>query len=209
MKTILRAFLSVLSLLFCVAAFGQNATAPPPSAPTPKPLFAVSTQALGIHIGGQTVPGTDEIGSINIKNDALGGDWWLQSDNVLFSSACTTCTALSGQLYLGGTKYYSHYLANLAGGTGISGNTPYFHAAIGVSRNSPTVGSVSQHIAGMFDAGFDYNVNGTFSLGPRAGALLAHGFGPTCVPESPCKNQGSLGWFVSASLQVNLAKIVH
>lgn len=191
------AYVAKLLILFLLLAGPTMAQTPAPS-----PVVSVSTQALGIKLGGQSVAGVDEIGSFNLK-----GKWWLQGDFVQFSSACSTCAAVSGQLYLGGPKVYPSFLEKEAEAIGLKGVAPYLHGGIGVYRNAPTTGPTQQHIAGMGDAGFDYNINGTVSIGPRAGLLIAPGAGPACA-AAPCPNQNPRGYFVSAELQIYVAKVL-
>lgn len=202
-KTVFRAMLSILSLVFCISTFAQTPTPGGPPAPVSNGIFSFDTEAVGIHVGGQTVAGTDAIGSLKLKNS-----WYLQSDNLLFSSACSSCQAVSGQLYVGGVKYYSSYLANVLNANGLQGLTPYFHSGIGIYRNSPGDGSAKNHFGALVSGGADYNINGTFSIGPRVGLVVAPGAGPTCS-AAPCPKQGPLGYFISADLKFNIAKIVH
>lgn len=131
------------------------------------PLFSVSTQAVALRIGGQTVAGTDAIGSFNLTPNLQ-----LQSDNVL-------APANNYQGYFGGVKYYAPFLAKPLAKTSLSSVKPYIHAALGVVRNVPATGSAQQHYGALAGAGFDYQVNGTFSFGPRVEYLNSPGFGPS------------------------------
>ncbi len=166
--------LSLLFLLFAVPCFAQTN-------PAPTPLFSVSTQALGLRIGGQTVAGTDAIGSFNLTPNLQ-----LQSDNIL-------APANDFQGYFGGVKYYAPFLAKPFAKTSLSSVKPYVHAALGVVRNVPANGPTQQHYGALAGAGFDYQVNSTFSLGPRVEYLNAPGFGP-----------GPHGVAVSANLTIVL-----
>lgn len=136
-------------------------------AQTPAPLFSVSTQAVALRIGGQTVAGTDAIGSFNLTPNLQ-----LQSDNVL-------APANNYQGYFGGIKYYASFLSKPLAKTSLSSVKPYLHAALGVVRNVPATGSAAQHYGALAGAGFDYQVNGTFSFGPRVEYLNSPGFGPS------------------------------
>lgn len=168
--------LLLLFVLLSGAAMAQTA-------PAPQPIFSISTQAVAVHIGGQTVPGTDAVGSFNLTPNVQ-----LQSDNILAPSN-------NFQAYLGGVKYYAPFLSKPFEKTSLSDVAPYVHASIGIVRNVPATGTAQQHYGALVDAGFDYRVNGTFSVGPRAGWLNAPGFGPH--PN---------GYFVSANLSFVLGK---
>jgi hypothetical protein len=151
----------LLLLLMPALALAQT----PPATPTP--LFSVSTQAVALRIGGQTVAGTDAIGSFNLTPNLQ-----IQSDNIL-------APANNYQGYFGGVKYYAPFLAKPLAKTSLSSVKPYFHSALGVVRNVPATGSASQHYGGLAGAGFDYQVNGTFSFGPRVEYMNSPGFGPS------------------------------
>lgn len=158
MKTILR--LLLVMLLFALPCIAQT--------PAPTPLFSVSTQAMALRIGGQTVPATDAIGTFYLtKNLAL------QSDNIL-------APGNDLQAYLGGVRYnfnLDKYLAktNIPKGTFL----PYVHAAVGIVRNVPSVGQDQQHYSVLAGGGFDYDPTGQsrFSFGPRVEWFNAPGFG--------------------------------
>src|SRR5260370_7618625 len=47
------------------------------------PMFSVSEQAVGVRLGGQTVVGSDSIGSFTLLSDSKVGLIQLQSDNLL------------------------------------------------------------------------------------------------------------------------------
>ena len=148
-----------------------------------QPVFSVSTQAVGIRVGGQTVPGTDAIGTFGLTKTLF-----LQSDNVL-------APANNFQGFFGGVKYYPNFLSKPLAKTTLSNVTPYVHVALGVVRNVPATGATKQHYGALAGAGFDYKVNDMFSLGPRVSYLNAPGFGP-----------GPHGVMVSANLTVVLGK---
>jgi hypothetical protein len=152
-------------LVFGAMAFAQ--TTPPPA---PSPLFSVSTQAVAIRIGGQTVPGVDAIGQYNLTKSLV-----LQSDNIL-------APANDLQAYLGGVRYnLDQYLNKYLSKTNIPANTfqPYVHAAIGIVRNVPATGPTQQHYSALAGGGFDYDPTGggKFSFGPRVEWFNAPGWG--------------------------------
>jgi hypothetical protein len=147
--------LEAVLLLLAGVAFGQDA-----------PLFSVSTQAVAVRISGQTQPGTDAIGTLNLTKNLQ-----LQSDNILVPG-------INLQAYLGGVKYYPAALAKPLAKTTLSSVKPYVHAALGIVRNVPATGDAKQHYSALGGAGFDYQVNGTFSFGPRVEYFNAPGFGP-------------------------------
>lgn len=144
-----------VALLFASSVWAQDS-----------PLFSVSTQAVAVRIGGQTQPGTDAIGSLNLTKNLQ-----LQSDNIL-------CPGINLQAYLGGVKYYPSLFTKPLAKTTLSSIKPYVHAALGVVRNVPATGDAKQHYSALAGAGFDYSVNGTFSFGPRLEYFNAPGFGP-------------------------------
>lgn len=169
-----RAFLLLVVCLFASPLFAQDAA--------PQPLFSQTTSAVAIRIGGQTVVGADVIGAFNLTKNII-----LESDNVLAPSN-------NFQGYYGGVRYnVNSLLKNVLAKTNVSPTmfNPYIHAALGVDRNVPATGPVSQHISAMIGGGFDYDPNGAgkFMLGPRIEYLNAPGFG-----KSPS------GVIVSASL---------
>lgn len=149
--------LLLLCLLLGSAAMAQT--------PAPTPIFSVSTQAIAVRIGGQTVPGTDAIGSFNLTKDVQ-----LQSDNIL-------APGNGLQAYLGGVKYYAPFLSKPFAKTTLSSVTPYVHGAFGIVRNVPSTGATQQHYSALAGAGFDYKVNGMLSFGPSIEYLNAPGFG--------------------------------
>lgn len=173
----------VAKLLILFLLLSGTAMAQTPATETP--LFSVSTQAVAVRIGGQTSPGTDAIGSFN-----LTPTWQLQSDNVL-------APAINFQGFYGGVKGYLSFLSKPLAKTSLSSIKPYVHAMAGIVRNVPATGTAQQHYSFGADGGFDYQVNGTFSVGPRVGYLNAPGFGPH--PH---------GALVSANVTVVLAKLV-
>lgn len=150
-------------LLLCFLLGGVAMAQTP--APAPQPIFSISQQAVGIRIGGQTVVGSDSIGSFNVTKNVQ-----LQSDNLL-------APANNYQGYFGGVKYHLSFLDNQLAKTNLSSIKPYVHAALGVVRNVPATGSAQQHYGAMVDSGFDYSVNNTLSFGPRVGWLNSPGFG--------------------------------
>jgi len=159
----------LLFLLVPVLAMAQTTTPPPAAAPIP--IFSVSTQAVAVRIGGETLPGTDIIGSFNVTKNVI-----LQSDNIL-------APGNNLQAYLGGVRYnldtvLNKYIAK----TTIPTNTflPYVHAALGIVRNVPATGAAQQHYSALAGAGFDYDPtsSGKFSFGPRVEWFNAPGFGP-------------------------------
>ena len=156
MKHLLRFFSFIL---FASSAIAQTNTAP-------TPLFSVSTQAVALRIGGQTVPGTDAVGQFNLKPTLL-----LKSDNLLAPSN-------NFQGYYGGLRDYPSFLAKPFANTSLSSVKPYIEASFGIVRNVPATGIGTQHYSAIAGGGFDYNVNGTFSVGPRISYLNAPGFGP-------------------------------
>ncbi len=153
------------------------------NAPAVQPLFSVSTQAVGVRIGGQTVVGTDEIGNFNLTPNLQ-----LRSENIL-------APANNLQAYLGGVSYYAPFLSKPFEKTNLSSVKPYLTGALGVVRNVPAVGATRQHYAALLGAGFDWSINGTLSVGPRVSYLNAPGFGP-----------GPHGALVSANLTLILGK---
>lgn len=170
----------VVSVFVLASLFGGTAKA---QTPAPQPIFSISTQAVALHIGGQTVAGTDAVGSFNLTPNVQ-----LQSDNIL-------APANNFQGYFGGAKWYAQFLSKPFEKTSLSDVAPYVHVSLGIVRNVPAIGTAQQHYGALVDAGFDYRVNGTFSVGPRAGWLNAPGFGPH--PN---------GYFVSANLNFVLGK---
>lgn len=178
------AYVAKLLILFLLLSGSTMAQANPPT-PSYSPLFSVSTQAVAVRIGGQTSPGTDAIGSFN-----LTPNWQLQSDNVL-------APGINFQGYYGGVKGYLSFLSKALEKTSLADIKPYAHAMVGIVRNVPATGTAQQHYSFSVDGGFDYQVNGTLSVGPRVGYLNAPGFGPH--PN---------GALVSANVTVVLAKLV-
>lgn len=172
--------LLILFLLLSTATLAQT-----PSPATISPLFSVSTQAVAVRIGGSTQPGTDAIGAFNLTPRLQ-----LQSDNIL-------APGINLQAYLGGVKYQFPWLDSLLKKSSLSTIKPYFHGALGITRNVPSTGSAIQHYSALAGAGFDYQVNGTLSIGPRVEFFNAPGFGPH--PN---------GALVSANVTVVLAKLV-
>ena len=153
----------LLLALFLSSGTKAQTTSPP------TPIFSVSEQAVGVRIGGQTVAGSDSIGTYTLLNDSKVGMLQLQSDNIL-------CPAINLQSYQGGVKIYPQFFQNLFSKTTLN-VAPYFHGSFGIARNVPAVGPTQQHYAAMADAGFDYKVNSTFSFGPRFGYANLPGFG--------------------------------
>lgn len=151
-----------LALFLCGSAQAQT------QAP-PTPMFSVSTQAMALRIGGQTVPGADAIGTFTLidKNENL---IQLQTDNIL-------APAINLQAYLGGVKAYPYFLSKPLEKTTLSSVKPYIHVALGIVRNVPAVGNATQHYAALAGGGFDFKVNDAFSLGPRIEYFNAPGFG--------------------------------
>jgi hypothetical protein len=150
-------------VLFCLLVSG---IAKAQTAPTPSPLLSASTQAVAIRIGGQTVPGTDLVGSFNLTTN-----WLLETHNILAPS-------INFQRYTGGVKTYPAFLAKPLAKTSLSNVQPCIEADAGIVRNVPAVGSATQHYTFSVSGCFDYKVNDRLSLGPRAGWLNAPGFGP-------------------------------
>jgi hypothetical protein len=166
------AYVAKMLLLFLLApALAMAQTVTPPPEPAPIPLFTVSTQAIAVRIGGQTVPGVDAVGTFNLTKNLV-----LQSDNIL-------APANDLQAYLGGIRYNLDSLLNkYVAKTTIPPNTfqPYVHAALGIVRNVPATGPSQQHYSALAGGGFDYDPLGTgrFSFGPRVEWFNAPGFGP-------------------------------
>src|SRR6266568_208517 len=153
----------ILLLLLCSGvALAQDKT----------PMFSVSQQAIGVRLGGQTVVGSDSIGTYTLLKDSKLGLFQLQSDNLLVP-------AINLQGYLGGVKAYPAFLSNLFAKTTLSVVKPYVHGAFGIVRNVPAIGAAQQHYSALADLGFDYEVNKTLSFGPRIGYMNAPGFGPS------------------------------
>lgn len=167
----------VAKVLLLMLLFGGTAMA------QDSPMFSVSTQAVALRIGGQTVPGTDMIGSYNLTPRLQ-----LQSDNIL-------APANNYQGYFGGVKYQFSWLDKTLAKTSLSSIKPYLHAALGIVRNVPATGADHQHYGALAGAGFDYQMNGILSCGPRVEYLNSPGFGP-----------GPHGVAVSANLTIILAK---
>lgn len=183
MKKLIGLLLFVLTAL-AMPAFGQ--TSAPPS---PTSLFSVSVQPVALRIGGQTVPGTDAVGSFNLTPRLQ-----LQTDNTL-------APANNFQQYVAGPKYYPLFLEKPFAKTSLAGIKPYIHAAIGIVRNVPPTGPSTQHYSANAGAGFDWLVNGTFSLGPLVEYMNAPG---QCEPGIVhCSPHGVR---VSANLNFVLAK---
>lgn len=173
-----------VKLLLLFLLLGSTTMAQTPASTT-SPLFSVSTQAVAVRIGGSTQPGTDAIGSFNLTPRLQ-----LQSDNIL-------APGINLQSYLGGVKYQFSWLDSLLKKSSLSSIKPYVHGAFGIVRNVPATGTAQQHYSALAGAGFDYQVNGTLSIGPRVEFFNAPGFGPH--PN---------GALVSANVTVVLAKLV-
>lgn len=173
--------------LFILWASSATAQTNPPTEPTP--LFSVSTQAVAIRIGGQTVPGTDAVGSFNLTPRLQ-----LQTDNTL-------APANNLQQYVAGPKYYPSFLEKPFAKTSLAGIKPYIHGALGIVRNVPATGPSTQHYSANAGAGFDWLVNGTFSLGPLVEYMNAPGQCPPGIAH--CSPHGLR---VSANLNFVLGK---
>lgn len=162
--------IALTTLMLVLGAMAQPATPAPttPTNPSGGPLFSVSTQAVALRIGGQTVAATDLIGSFYLTNHIV-----LQSDNLL-------APANNLQGYYGGIRY-NFSLNSLVGKTNIPKDTfqPYLHGAFGVVRNVPATGTSTQSYSGMAGGGFDYDPTGGghFAIGPRVEYFNAPGFG--------------------------------
>lgn len=155
----------VLLLCFLLGGVAMAQTQPSQPVNPPTPLFSVSQQAMGVHIGGQIVAASDSIGSFNLTPNLQ-----LQSDNILAPENGL-------QAYLGGIKYYASFLSKPLAKTSLSDIKPYIHGAVGVVRNVPATGPSTQHYSALAGAGFDYQVNGVLSVGPRMEYFNAPGFG--------------------------------
>lgn len=156
----------IVAALLLMFLFGGAAHAQTP-APAPTPLFSVSTQAVALRIGGQTVAGTDAIGSLNLTPNLQ-----LRSENIL-------APANNFQSYMGGAAWYAPFLSKPFAKTTLSNVKPYISAAFGIARNVPATGTAQQHYSALAGLGFDWAVNGTLSVGPRISYLNAAGFGPS------------------------------
>jgi hypothetical protein len=190
MKRLTRAvylFLFFLILLWCpIALFAQNVADASASTTMPTAIFSAGSEAIGLHIGGNTVAATDVSASLGITKTFL-----LESHNILASNVTATNAGFQG--YFGGVRWNPD-LSNVLKKTIIPPKTfqPYLHAAIGVVRVTPAAASDKNHFGAFVGGGIEYDPTGSghFAITPfRFEYLNAPGFG-----RSPH------GWMVGAGL---------
>lgn len=128
-------YLAALVLAFAFPAFSQV---------TPKTNSVninIGASALGL-TGGNSVPGTDIIASINVKGNLL-----LRSDNILAPGA-------GFQGYFGGVQY--PFLTSQIAKTNLKGLEPYATGSVGVDRIVPSTGPSQAHFAFLAGGGLNY-----------------------------------------------------
>jgi len=128
-------------------AFAQN---PPAPAPVDVTMFSIASQAVAVRIGGQSVPGTDLIGSYAVTKRIS-----VRSDNLL---------APGNNLQLYGAGFdWKPPLSGLISKTTLPKNTfePYLTGTIGIVRNVPAAGPVKQHYAALLGGGVNYDPTGS------------------------------------------------
>lgn len=150
--------------------------------PAPAPLFSCATDAIGVHLGGTTNPGTDVNCAFNITKS-----WSAETHNLLVP-------ATGGQDYFAGVGFTPD-LSKLFGKTNLPKNTfqPFFHAAIGAARTAPSVGPTLQHYGGFAGAGVRYDPTGSgkFVITPVRFDFYDH----------PGVGKSPHGWLVGAGIQ--------
>ena len=137
-----------LALFSAGSTFAQNPPAPAPVDTTT--MFAIASQAVAVRIGGQSVPGTDVIGTYAVTKHVS-----VRSDNLL-------APGNNLQLYGAGFNWRLP-LGGLISKTNLPKNTfePYLTGTIGIVRNVPAAGAVTQRYAGLVGGGVNYDPAGT------------------------------------------------